>query len=311
MIKESKKFGIAIHGGAGTIVRELLTPEREQAYLAALEQALNTSYTLLEKGGSAMDAVEKAVRSLEDSPLFNAGRGSVFTADGTHEMDASIMDGATRQAGAAAGVTGVRNPIMLARHIMEHSSHIILAGQGAERFAKQQGLQFEAEEYFFVKQRYDQWQQVKGSDTTALDHSEDRKFGTVGAVALDVHGNMAAATSTGGMTNKQFGRVGDSPIIGAGTWADNNTCAISCTGDGEYFIRAVAAYDVACLMEYKGLSLEAACDEVVMNKLRTAGGEGGLIGIDKEGSIVLCFNTLGMYRGMRDSSGQQKTAIFK
>ncbi len=307
-----KKYTIAIHGGAGTILKAEMTPEKEAAYSAALENALNIGFQTLEKGGSALDAVELAVVQLEDSPLFNAGRGSVFTATGTHEMDASIMEGSSLEAGAVSLIKGVRNPISLARKVMEQSGHVFLCGEGAEEFARSVGSKFEAQEWFHDEFRYQQWQEIKGSDQVQLDHSsnKDHKFGTVGAVALDQFGNVAAATSTGGMTNKRFGRVGDSPMIGAGTYANNLTCAVSCTGSGEYFIRGVAAYDVSCLMEYKGLSLEEACREVVHHRLPRINGDGGLIAVDAKGNIALPFNTEGMYRGSRRAGEAGKIEIY-
>ena len=243
-------FSIAIHGGAGTLVKGLMTPELEAEYKAALQNALTQGYAVLEKGASALDAVEVAVRLLEDSPLFNAGKGSVFTAEGTHEMDAAIMNGENLKAGAVSLITGIKNPVSLARDIMDKSYHVFLAGEGAMQFAKSNGYTIESPNYFYDEVRYKQWQGIKDSDNFQLDHSvkKDGKFGTVGAVACDQKGNIAAATSTGGMTNKKWGRVGDSPMIGAGTYANNNTCAVSCTGSGEYFIRGVVAYDVSCLM---------------------------------------------------------------
>jgi beta-aspartyl-peptidase (threonine type) len=268
----------------------------------------------LEKGRSALDAVRAAVVSLEDNILFNAGRGSVFARDGSQEMDASIMDGKTLMAGAVSAVKNVRNPIELAYTIMTKSEHVMLSGTGAFEFAKQQGIKTEPDSYFFSQLRYDQWQKVKDSDKADLDHNvplTDRKFGTVGAVALDKEGNIAAATSTGGMTNKQYGRVGDSPIIGAGTYANNKTCAISCTGHGESFIRAVAAYDVSCLVEYKGLSLEEAMNIVVHDKLLKIDGEGGMIGVDAKGNAAMVFNSEGMYRGLKSSDGKFDISIYK
>ncbi|HEX2901461.1 MAG TPA: isoaspartyl peptidase/L-asparaginase [Bacteroidia bacterium] len=307
-----KKFAIALHGGAGTILRSAMTPEKEAAYTAALQTALDIGYAILEKGGSALNAVEHTVISLEDCPLFNAGRGSVFTADGKHEMDASIMDGLTRDAGAVSMVSGVRNPIALARLVMAESGHVMLAGAGAMDFARSMKVRFEEEGYFHDDFRWHQWQEMRGTDGFQLDHSvkKDEKFGTVGAVALDQHGNIAAATSTGGMTNKKFGRIGDSPIIGAGTYAHNKTCAVSCTGSGEFFIRGVVAYDVSCLMEYKGFSLQAACEEVVQRRLLEIGGDGGLVALDAAGNIALVFNTEGMYRGCRDSGGRNEVGIY-
>lgn len=300
---------LAIHGGAGTILRSSMTPELQLQYEQGLQDALQAGYSVLQGGGSAVDAVQAAVVSLEDFPLFNAGRGSVFNHAGGHEMDASIMDGKTIDAGAVSGIRNVKNPVLLARTIMDKSEHVLLCGQGAEQFAKQQGLEFADDAYFYNQHRYEQWQQALKEDSISLDHN-DKKFGTVGAVALDANGNLAAATSTGGMTNKKFGRMGDSPIIGAGTYANNNTCAISCTGHGELFIRAVVAYDISCLMEYKGLSLKEACDVVVHDKLVKIQGEGGLVAIDKHGNIELPFNSEGMYRGYV-TENERKVMIYK
>jgi beta-aspartyl-peptidase (threonine type) len=308
-------YGIAIHGGAGTILRSLMTPEKEAQYILGLQQAIEAGNAIIEKGGTSIDAVEAAVVSLENHPLFNAGRGAVFTNKGTHEMDASIMDGATLEAGAVSGISNVQNPIALAKVIKEKSGHVFLCGPEAEIFAKQMNLPFQPNEYFYEEGRYKQWQEVKDSDGYQLDHTvnsgEGKKFGTVGAVALDKHGNIAAATSTGGMTNKRFGRVGDSPMIGAGTYANNNTCAISCTGHGEYFIRAVVAYDISCLMEYKGLTLKQACDFVVKDKLVKFGGEGGLVAIDAKGNIELPFNSEGMYRAWKKADGKTEVRIYE
>lgn len=308
-----KNFAIAIHGGAGTLVKGLMTATLEAEYRAVLENALAVGYAVLEKGGSAVDAVETAVKMLEDTPLFNAGKGAVFTAEGTHEMDAAIMDGKNLKAGAVSLVTGIKNPVALARDIMDKSYHVFLAGEGAMEFAKSNGHEILDPEYFYDEVRYQQWQNIKDSDTFELDHSvkKDGKFGTVGAVACDQHGNTAAATSTGGMTNKKWGRVGDSPMIGAGTYANDATCAISCTGSGEFFIRGVVAYDVSCLMEYKGLSLEEAADEVIQKRIVKIGGDGGLIAIDAEANIAMPFNTEGMYRGFKTSKGEQEISIYK
>jgi L-asparaginase / beta-aspartyl-peptidase len=314
------KITLAIHGGAGTILKSMLTPELETSYLTGLQSALDIGYTVLEKGGTSVDAVVAAIKSLEDNELFNAGRGSVFTKKGINEMDAAIMDGKDRNAGAVAGVRNIKNPIVLAREIMDHSGHVMLSGNGAKEFALSRGIEQASDEYFFTKYRYDQWIEIRDSDYYQLDHKEDnlkgvpnegRKFGTVGAVALDQHGNLAAGTSTGGMTNKRYGRIGDSPIPGSGTYANNATCAISCTGHGEYFLRAVVAYDVSCLMEYKGLSLKEACDIVVKDKLVAFGGEGGLIAVDHLGNHELCFNSEGMYRGAKNSDGLQMVSIYK
>lgn len=299
------KFSIAIHGGAGTITRALMTPEKELAYTAGLDAALACGEAILKAGGTALDAVQAAVVDLENNHLFNAGRGSVFTNKGTHEMDAALMCGATLNAGAVAGIHSVKNPIAFCRTVMDKSGHVFLAGQQAVDFAKLQGIELKDEAYFKDDFRYNQWLEVKDQEVYQLDHSGDKKFGTVGAVALDSHGNLAAATSTGGMTNKRWGRIGDSPVIGAGTYANNNSVAISCTGHGEYFIRAVVAYDIACLMEYAGMTLEQACEKVVMDKLVKMGGEGGLIAIDNRGNICLPFNSEGMYRGLATESGRE------
>jgi beta-aspartyl-peptidase (threonine type) len=309
----NQPIALALHGGAGTITRALMDAEKENRYKAALQAALDAGYAVLENGGTALDAVETTVNVLEDSPLFNAGRGSVFTNSGTHEMDASIMDGKTREAGAVAAITGVKNPISLAREIMEKSGHVMLAGQGAADFAKAQGFEFLPEDYFYDDFRYRQWQEAKASGAMQLDHTplNEKKFGTVGAVALDAHGNIAAATSTGGMTNKKYGRVGDSPVIGAGTYANNRTCAVSCTGSGEFFLRSVVAYDVSCLMEMKGLSLEEACNETVHKRLLELNGDGGLIAVDAAGNISLSFNTEGMYRAAKSSLGVDLVEIYK
>lgn len=291
-------------------MRSSMTPELQQQYETGLQQALNKGYNVLDAGGSSLDAVEAAVMSLEDFPLFNAGKGAVFNNVGGHEMDAAIMYGKGLEAGAVCGVSNVRNPVQLARAVMDHSEHVLLCGQGAEIFARQQKIPFEDDAYFYNEQRYQQWQQALKEDKIQLDHT-DKKFGTVGAVALDKNGNLAAATSTGGMTNKKFGRSGDSPIIGAGTYANNNTCAISCTGHGELFMRCVVAYDISCLMEYKGLSLKEACDVVVYDKLVKIGGEGGLIAIDMHGNIEMPFNSEGMYRACRNSDELTLTKIYK
>ncbi len=307
------KIAIAIHGGAGTLRPGLMTPEKEKQYTADLAKAKDAGYDLLAQGGSALDAVEAAVKILEDSPLYNAGRGSVFTADGTHEMDASIMEGKTREAGAVSLVHGIQNPISLARAVMEKSDHVFLAGSGAMDFARSQNFEKKDAAYFYDEFRFQQWQEVKGTDKFMLDHSDDKdhKFGTVGAVALDANGDLAAGTSTGGMTNKRYGRVGDSPIIGSGTYADNRCCAVSCTGSGEYFIRAVVAYDVASLMRYANLTLAQAAKKVIHENLLEINGDGGLIAIDHEGNIAMPFNTEGMYRACKSSEGRDEILIYK
>mgnify|MGYP001007806966 FL=1 len=314
-----QNFSIAIHGGAGTILKSDMTAELEKAYIKALEDALQAGYAVLEQDGSAVNAVKAAIVVLEDNLLFNAGRGSVFTKKGVQEMDAAIMDGETLEAGSVAGVRNIRNPIELAMEVMQKSNHVFLSGKGANDFAIKQGIKLEPDEYFFSQFRYDQWKEMRDSDNYSLDHThqgleelmKDKKFGTVGAVACDASGNIAAATSTGGMTNKKYGRIGDSPLIGAGTYANNNTCAISCTGHGEPFIRAVAAHDVSCLMDYKGLSLEEAMHEVVMVKLVKIEGEGGMIGVDANGNVSMIFNSAGMYRAMQNSKGERKVGIYK
>ena len=312
------KFTLAIHGGAGTILKADMTPELEAAYTEGLKIALDAGYTVLEEGGSAINAVKAALVILEDNVLFNAGRGAVFTRKGVHEMDAAIMDGKTLNAGAVAAVRNVRNPIELAIEVMQHSDHVFLSGEGANDFAISQGIRLEPEEYFFSQFRYDQWKAMRDSDNYSLDHSnqlveelmKDKKFGTVGAAACDQKGNIAAATSTGGMTNKKYGRIGDTPMIGSGTYANNKTCAISCTGHGEMFIRAVAAYDVSALMEYKNFSLQQAMDEVVHKKLVSIHGEGGMIGVDANGGFAMMFNSAGMYRGVRSSDGTNEIALY-
>lgn len=320
---------IVIHGGAGTISRHAVSAEKEQEYHAALRHILLASQQILTAGGSAVEAVTLAVTMLEDCPLFNAGKGAVFTHAETHELDAAIMRGEDQQAGAVSCVSHLKNPIKAARAVMEHSDHVLFVGEGAEAFAQQHALEWVESSYFSTEARREQLYRVRGSQGgSVLDHSgealaaapaqgdspinEDKKFGTVGAVALDHQGNLAAATSTGGMTNKQVGRVGDTPIFGAGTYADNQTAAVSCTGTGESFMRQVTAYDVCALMRYAGLSLEQATSKVVMEKLPTIGGEGGLIAVDAQGNISLSFNSEGMYRGYAYAGAEDVvTAIFK
>lgn len=311
-------FALAIHGGAGTILPEKMTAAKEAAFREALTEALAAGYVVLEKNGTSLDAVQAAVNVMEDCPLFNAGKGAVFTNEGTNEQDACIIDGITRNAGAVAAVTRVRNPINLARKVLEQSTHVLLGGEGAERFADLHGIELVDKDYFHTKERWYQLQLAKqreaarGGEQTQLDHSDDKqdKIGTVGAVALDSQGNLAAATSTGGMTNKRFGRIGDSPIIGAGTWADNETCAVSATGVGEFIMRLVLAYDIAALMTYKGMDLIAAAEEVVMQKLTGIGGSGGVIAIDRTGTITMPFNSPGMYRGYRYPHADAVVKIF-
>jgi beta-aspartyl-peptidase (threonine type) len=302
-------ISIAIHGGAGVIDRAQMTAEREAAYRAGLETALDLGYEILERGGTSLDAVTEAVRILEDDPHFNAGRGAVLTHDGSAELDASIMDGKGPRAGAVAGVRHVMNPIELARLVMEKSPHVMLIGAGAEEFALEQGLVLVPNSYFRTQRRE---QELKRALQKERDdnNSSSTGSGTVGAVALDSSGNLAAATSTGGMTNKRYGRVGDSPIIGAGTYANNTSCAVSATGSGEFFIRAVVSHDIHALVHYKHLSIEASVREVVHQKLKRLGGEGGVIAVDRTGRIAMEFNGEGMFRGARDSNGRRETAIY-
>lgn len=310
---------LVIHGGAGNITPAIMTPQDEKDYAAGLQTALDAGYEILHKGGAAMDAVVAAITELENNPLFNAGRGAVFTKKGLNEMDAALMDGKTLNAGAIAGVRNIKNPILLAREVMLHSGHVFLSGSGASEFAISRGMEQVPDSYFFNKLRYDQWVEIRDSDFYQLDHkadnlkgapNPDHKFGTVGAVACDAEGNLAAGTSTGGMTNKRFGRIGDSPVIGAGTYANNATCAISCTGHGEPFLRACVAHDVSCLMEYKGLSLQEACDIVIKEKLVKIGGEGGMIAVDAKGNGLFSFNSAGMYRALRNSEGRNEVAYY-
>ena len=318
-----KNFVLVIHGGAGTILKKDMTPDSEKAYTESLEKALRKGYSILSKGGSAVDAVEAVVRLLEDNPLFNAGKGAVFTHDGKIELDAAIMNGKTLEAGAVAGVTNIKNPITAARRVMEKSGHVLLIGKGAEAFAAEQGLDMVDPSYFYTEARWKSFQKQLLEDslkarkkdtmrkTLNQPGNNDSKYGTVGAVALDMQGNLAAATSTGGMSNKKFGRVGDVPIIGAGTYASNQTCAVSCTGWGEFFIRLVVAKTVSDLIEYKKISLQKATEEMIMNKVPQLGGDGGLIAVDKKGNIAMPFNTSGMYRGYIRSDGKRVVKIYK
>ncbi len=299
-----QKYALAIHGGAGNITPQNVPPEVRKAYKAKLEEALMAGEAVLKNGGQALDAVTAAIMVMENSPLFNAGKGAVFTADGTNEMDASIMDGSNLEAGAVAGVSKIKNPILAARAVMEQSPHVLLSGNGADAFAKEKGLDMVDPSYFFTQSRWDSYQREKKR------MEKGDKHGTVGCVALDQHGNLAAGTSTGGMTMKMHGRIGDSPIIGAGTYADNNTCAVSCTGHGEYFIRYAVAYDIGALMKYKGMTLQQAANEVVMHKLKSAGGDGGIIAVDHKGNISLVFNTSGMFRGKVTENHEMQVFIF-
>jgi L-asparaginase / beta-aspartyl-peptidase len=352
----SQKITLVIHGGAGTITRQNMTPEKEKAYRETLNIALQTGYAVLKKGGTSLDAVEATIRVMEDSPLFNAGKGAVFTHEGKNELDASVMDGSNLKAGAIAGVTTIRNPISTARRVMDRSEHVMMMGAGAEAFAKAQGMELVNPKYFYTEARWNGLQRALAEEQVQLDHSESpgraaspkdmepgkkrmavphpaqgpkvrplkvswapdpaifdegKKYGTVGCVALDEFGNLAAGTSTGGMTNKRYGRVGDAPIIGAGTYANNATCAVSATGHGEFFIRSVVGYDISALMEYKGLSLKQAADEVVMNKLVQRGGEGGVIALDRNGNFAMPFNSEGMYRGYIRADGSSDVLIYK
>ncbi|MGK2862583.1 MAG: isoaspartyl peptidase/L-asparaginase family protein [Chitinophagaceae bacterium] len=322
----SNKFVLVVHGGAGTILKSQMTPEKEKAYTDALNEALEKGSAILSKGGSALDAVEASIRLLEDNPLFNAGKGAVFTNEGKNELDASIMNGKTLEAGAVAGVTTIKNPVSAARAVMEKSAHVMMVGKGAEQFADQQGLELVDPSYFFTENRWEGLQKAKKDDAeNGIDSSNksinkshvnqtgnhDNKYGTVGAVALDQHGNLAAATSTGGMSNKKFGRVGDAPIIGAGTYASNKTVAISGTGWGEYFIRLVMAKTISDMMEFGKMKLKQAADEMIMKRLPALGGDGGLIAVDKDGNIAMPFCTAGMYRGYVKEGGKQVVEIYK
>lgn len=301
---------IAIHGGSGTITFDAKDSKLKKQYLDALNVGLETGFEMLTNGHSATHSVCKAVTVLEDCDLFNAGKGSVFTAKGQHEMDAAIMDGKSLKAGAVAGLRGVKNPVLVAYDVLRNTPFVMIAGEEATEYARQNDFNFEPDSYFFTQLRYDQWQEMKGDGEMKLDHSgEGAKFGTVGAVAVDTDGNVAAATSTGGMTNKAWGRVGDSPLIGAGTYANNSTCAISCTGHGEHFIRGVVAHDVSCRVKYGGETLEEASNKVIHDTLKQVGGEGGLIAVDSSGNICMPFNTEGMYRGMKNKT-QTITRIF-
>ncbi len=310
--EEKAAYALVIHGGAGTILKANMTPEQEAAYLKTLNEALDIGEEMLKNGSSSLDAIEKVILFMENSPLFNAGKGAVFNHAGKNELDASIMDGKTQNAGAVGGVQTVKNPILAARAVMEKSDHVLLTGAGADEFAKEQGLAVVTPDYFYTQRRWDALQKVlkKGNPTgQAASEEDDYKFGTVGAVALDADGNIAAGTSTGGMTNKRYNRVGDSPIIGAGTYANNNTCGISATGHGEFFIRYAVAYDISAMIEYKEISLKQAA-KTVINKLKEKGGTGGVIGLDKYGNVAMPFNTAGMYRGYT-KPGERKVAIYQ
>jgi beta-aspartyl-peptidase (threonine type) len=303
-------FVLVLHGGAG-VWRNELTPERERESREAMRAALMVGHGILRTNGTSLDAVEAAIRVLEDSPVFNAGKGSVLTSEGTVEMDASIMDGAGKKAGAVASVKRIKNPISAARAVMEQSPHVMMVGEGAEAFTKEQGSKLVSPSYFITPFRKEQWERAKRKPAVRRTAEAEARdvIGTVGAVALDARGNLAAGTSTGGMLNKKFGRVGDSPIIGAGTYANNVTCAVSATGHGEYFIRSVVAHDVSALMEYKGMSVRAASDEVI-RKVGDLGGKGGFIALDRQGNLAMPFNTDGMFRGVIRASGDISIAVF-
>ncbi len=317
------KYVLVIHGGAGTILKSNMTPEKEKLYKQGLQNALNAGSDILKKGGTAIDAVEATIKVLEDDSLFNAGKGAVFTNEGKNELDASIMDGKTLKAGAVAGVTNIKNPITAARAVMDKSEHVMMAYKGAEQFAAMNGCETVDPSYFFTTQRWLDLQEANKADSLKALHKDsttgllkqpdnhDYKYGTVGAVALDMNGNLAAATSTGGMTDKRYGRIGDSPIIGAGTYADNNTCAISCTGWGEFYIRLVMAKTISDRMQFAHESLKQAADDMIMKKLPALGGDGGMIGVNKDGNFVMTFDTDGMYRGYVKSDGEKGIEIYK
>ena len=301
VIGQKQEWAIVIHGGAGGMTKENLTPELDKEYRASLQVALTAGKKILSEGGSALDAVEQTIRTMEDNPLFNAGKGAVFTHEGRNELDAAIMDGSNLGAGAVAGVTDIKNPISAARKVMINSPHVMLSGAGASQFAKEQGLEIVAPSYFYTNKRFNELQELLKKE----------KFGTVGCCALDKNGNLAAGTSTGGMANKRYNRIGDSPIIGAGTYANNSTCAVSGTGHGEYFIRWTVAHDISALMEYKGLNLKEASELVVNDKLVKAGGSGGVICVDKSGNISMPFNSSGMFRGFATADGKEGIFIYK
>lgn len=323
MAQTKGKYVLVIHGGAGTILKSQMTPEKEKLYKQGLQNALDAGNKILKNGGTALDAVEAAIMVLEDDSLFNAGKGAVFTNEGKNELDASIMDGKTLKAGAVAGITNIRNPITAARAVMDKSEHVMMAGKGAELFAAANGCTVVDPSYFFTVQRWNDLLEAKKEDSLKTLHKDsttgllkqpdnhDYKYGTVGAVALDMYGNLAAATSTGGMTDKRYGRIGDSPIIGAGTYADNNTCAISCTGWGEYFIRLVMAKTISDKMEFAHEDVKNAADDIIMKKLPALGGDGGLIAVDKDGNFTMSFDTDGMYRGYIKSTGETGIEIYK
>ena len=315
-VEESKKidYALVVHGGAGYIYEGRYSAEEEKEYITKLTEALEAGQKILNDGGTSLEAVETAIKILEDSPLFNAGRGAVFSSGGQNELDASIMDGNTLNAGGVAGIKHIKNPISLARTVMDKSPHVLMAGEGAENFAVEQGFELIENRYFFTEKKWEELKRSQESNTFFENQSRDkkaRKFGTVGCVALDKMGNLAAGTSTGGMNNKKFGRIGDSPIIGAGTYANNNTCAVSATGHGEYFIRNVVAYDISALIEYRGLTLNEATESIISDKLLKQKGKGGVIAIDKFGNISMPFNTQGMFRGFAIENKKPEVLLYK
>ena len=316
--KKEENFGIVIHGGAGTILKENMSDSLETAYKEKLKEAITVGYNILKSGGTSMEAVTSTINIMEDSPLFNAGKGAVFTHEGTNELDASVMDGATLNAGAIAGVTRIKNPIDLALAVMNDSPHVMLSGKGAETFAEEKGFVLVDPSYFYTENRFQSLQKVKQKEkdkVVAISFKDpfikNSKFGTVGCAALDKNGNLAAGTSTGGMTNKRWNRIGDAPIIGAGTYANNATCAVSSTGWGEYFIRAMVAHDISAMMEYKGVTLKEAAREVIQKKVPALGGDGGIVSIDKDGNVAMEFNTEGMYRAHMNAKGKLIIGIYK
>ena len=316
--KKEENFGIVIHGGAGTILKENMSDSLETAYKEKLKEAITVGYNILKSGGTSMEAVTSTINIMEDSPLFNAGKGAVFTHEGTNELDASVMDGATLNAGAIAGVTRIKNPIDLALAVMNDSPHVMLSGKGAETFAEEKGFVLVDPSYFYTENRFQSLQKVKQKEKDKVvtisfkdPFIKNSKFGTVGCAALDKNGNLAAGTSTGGMTNKRWNRIGDAPIIGAGTYANNATCAVSSTGWGEYFIRAMVAHDISAMMEYKGVTLKEAAREVIQKKVPALGGDGGIVSIDKDGNVAMEFNTEGMYRAHMNAKGKLIIGIYK
>jgi len=320
-VDPSENFGLVIHGGAGTILKKNMTDSLEQAYRDKLQEATKAGHKILSNGGTSMEAVTAAINIMENSPLFNAGKGAVFTHNGTNELDASVMNGKTLNAGAVSGVTTVKNPINLAVAVMDKSEHVMLSAEGAEQFAEEQGLEIVDPKYFYTERRYKSLQKIIEKEKTELDHDtkvsfidpfiKDSKYGTVGCAALDKYGNLAAGTSTGGMTNKRYNRIGDAPIIGAGTYANNASCAVSSTGWGEYFIRGMVAHDIAAIMEYKEVSLKEAAHTVIQEKLTKLGGTGGIVSIDRQGNVAMEFNTPGMYRAHMNAAGDIDIKIYK